>query len=159
VRSFVRYTHYYLRRHFHTVRVAQMNYPAPLSPDRPLIVFLNHPSWWDPLVAICLAFHCFPGRAPYAPIEAKAFFARLGFFGVEPGTRRGAVTFLRVGQAVLSQPGTALWVTPGGQFSDPRVRPVTLRSGLAHLTQRIPHGVLFPLAIEYPFWEERTRRH
>ncbi len=161
VRSFVRYTNYYLRRHFHTVRVAHADLPVPPSVDRPMIVFLNHPSWWDPLVAICLAFHCFPGRTPYAPIEAGAlqqyqFFSSLGFFGVEPGTRQGATTFLRVGESVLSQPATALWVTPGGQFSDPRIRPVVLRSGLAHLVRRIPHGVLYPLAIEYPFWEERT---
>jgi 1-acyl-sn-glycerol-3-phosphate acyltransferase len=124
-------------------------------------VFLNHPSWWDPLVAICLAFHCFPGRTPYAPIEARAlqqyqFFSRLGFFGIEAGTRRGAATFLRVGQAVLTQPATALWVTPGGQFSDARVRPVALRSGLGHLARRLPRGILLPLALEYPFWQERT---
>ena len=161
VRAFVRYTNYYLRRHFHSVRVGYVDYPAPPPPTCPVIVFLNHPSWWDPLVAICLAFRCFPGRTPYAPIEAHAlqqyqFFARLGFFGVEPGTRRGAATFLRIGQAVLTQPASALWVTPGGQFSDPRVRPITLRPGLGHLVSRVQRGVLYPLALEYPFWHERT---
>lgn len=161
VRSFVRYTNYYLRRHFHSVRVARADFPVPPPADQPLIVFLNHPSWWDPLVAIGLAFRCFPERTPYAPIEAGAlrqyqFFSRLGFFGIEPGTRRGAAAFLRVGQGILARPATALWVTPGGEFSDPRVRPVTLRSGLAHLARRLPRGTLLPLAIEYPFWEERA---
>jgi 1-acyl-sn-glycerol-3-phosphate acyltransferase len=161
VRAFLRYTRYYLRRHFHTVRVAQEDYPEPPPPECPVVVFLNHPSWWDPLVALYLAFHCFPGRTPYAPIEARAlqqyrFFSRLGFFGIEPGTRRGAATFLRVGQAILARPATALWLTPGGEFSDPRVRPVMLRSGLGHLARRLPGGVLFPLALEYPFWQERT---
>jgi 1-acyl-sn-glycerol-3-phosphate acyltransferase len=161
VRAFVRYTKYYLRQHFHTVRVALEDYPELPSAECPMVVFLNHPSWWDPLVAICLAFHCFPGRTPYAPIEAQAlrqyqFFSRLGFFGIEPGTPRGAATFLRVGQAILQQSATALWVTPSGQFSDPRLRPVALRSGLSHLARRLPRGILFPLALEYPFWQERT---
>lgn len=159
VRTFTAYTTRYLRRHFHSVRLLR----APrlsIPPTLPLVVFLNHPSWWDPLVGLFLAFRSFPERSAYAPIEAQAlaryrFFTRLGFFGVEPGTARGAATFLRVGQAILTQPGTALWITPEGRFTDPRQRPVTLRPGIGHLANRLHSGVFLPLALEYPFWEER----
>lgn len=159
VRAFTAYATRYLRRHFHSIRLLRAT-PLAISPTLPLVVFLNHPSWWDPLVSIFLTFRFFPERTPYAPIEARAlsryrFFTRLGFFGVEPGTARGAATFLRTGQAVLAQPNVALWITPEGRFTDPRERPVILRPGIGHLASRLRTGVFLPLALEYPFWEER----
>jgi 1-acyl-sn-glycerol-3-phosphate acyltransferase len=132
----------------------------PQLPDMPLVVYCNHPSWWDPLLCLWLARHFFPTRTHYGPIEATALeryrlFTRLGFFGIAMGTRRGAATFLRLGEAILRQPATALWVTPEGQFTDPRLRPVRLQPGLGHLARRLARGVFLPLAFEYPFWEER----
>jgi 1-acyl-sn-glycerol-3-phosphate acyltransferase len=130
-----------------------------VAPDLPLIVVLNHPSWWDPLVGVVLA-GLFPERAHHAPIDAKAlarydFFNKLGFYGVEQGTARGAIAFLRTTTAILSQRKTAVWVTAQGQFTDPRVRPPQLRSGIGHIARRLNRGVVVPLALEYPFWDER----
>jgi 1-acyl-sn-glycerol-3-phosphate acyltransferase len=165
--GFRRYARGYLARHLHTVRLSRQP-PAPQPPPaQALVVYLNHPSWWDPLVGLLLASTLYPGRAHYAPIDAAAlaryrFFARLGFFGVAPGTAAGARRFLAVSEQVLARPATALWVTGGGRFADPRERPVALRSGLGHLARRLarrPVGVpvlFLPLALEYPFWEERT---
>ncbi len=84
------------------------------------------------------------------------FFERLGFFGVELGSARGARRFLTVSQQVLAQPDSALWIAAEGQLTDPRARPVRLRSGIGHLAIRVRQAVLLPLALEYPFWEERT---
>jgi 1-acyl-sn-glycerol-3-phosphate acyltransferase len=155
---FQRYARRYLARHLHAVRLHRAGRPD--VPDgAPLVVVLNHPSWWDPLVCAALA-DLFPGYRHYAPIDAAAlgkyrFFARLGFFGIEPGPG-GARTFLRTGRAVLAQPHSALWVTAQGAFTDPRVRPVKLRPGVAHLLARLDRAVVLPLALEYPFWQERS---
>jgi 1-acyl-sn-glycerol-3-phosphate acyltransferase len=126
-----------------------------------LIVYLNHAAWWDPLVGLILAQRLFPSRATYTPIEAKAlgryrFMERLGLFGIDPQTRSGGLRFLRVSRAILARADTALWITPEGRFADPRQRPVRFRPGLAHLARSLQRGVLLPLALEYPFWEERT---
>lgn len=157
-RLFTRYVHRYLRRNFHAVRLARGGQPE-VPGDEPLIVVLNHPSWWDPLLCLRLA-ELFPGREHYAPIEDRAlaryrFFERLGFFGVEQGTAHGARTFLQTGATLLARPGATLWVTGQGQFTDPRLRPVRLRPGIGHLVRRLRGGVVLPLALEYPFWEER----
>lgn len=159
VRLFVGYARRYVRRSFHALRLLRTGTPSGV-PVGPLVVYGNHPSWWDPLVFLVLAHHFFPDRTHYGPIEAGAlaryrFLARLGFFGIPTGTRQGAVQFLRMSQAVLAQPATALWVTPEGQFTDPRQRPVRLRPGLGHLAPRLTQGVFLPLALEYTFWEER----
>jgi hypothetical protein len=76
-------------------------------------------------------------------------------FGIEPGTCRGAGAFLRTGSAILAEPDSVLWVTAEGAFADPRVRPVRLRPGTAHLMARLEGVVAIPLALEYPFWSER----
>jgi 1-acyl-sn-glycerol-3-phosphate acyltransferase len=125
----------------------------------PLIVVLNHPSWWDPLIGIVLA-GLFPERAHYAPMDAKSLaryriFENLGFFGVERGTPRGAAAFLHTTAAILSRPNSAVWITAQGDFTDPRCRPPRLRSGVGHLARHLGRGAVVTLALEYPFWDER----
>ena len=155
---FTWYARRYLSKHFHAVRVSRQGRPKAPDAD-PIVILLNHPSWWDPMVGLALTA-LFPLRQHYAPIDAAAlkgygFFQRLGFFGVEQGTARGAAAFLRTSLRVLSAPGRALWVTGQGHFVDPRDRPVSLRPGVAHLARRLERGTILPLALEYPFWEER----
>ena len=144
----------------HSLRVVRGSTPSGLD-GRPIIVCLNHPSWWDPLVALTLARHTFPDRIHYAPIDAAALakypmFERLGFFGVEPDSARGAASFLRTGRAILADPRSVLWVTGEGKFTDVRKRPVHLKEGIAKLARTTPNVAVLPLAIEYAFWEERA---
>jgi 1-acyl-sn-glycerol-3-phosphate acyltransferase len=159
---FGRYSEGYLARSFHAVRLSKSQRPDPVAiRDKPLIVYFNHPSWWDPLVCMQLAARLFPERRHFGPIDAAVlqkhrFFEKLGFFGVEPGTARGARRFLAVSQEILSRPDAALWIAAEGRFTDPRDRPVRLRSGIGHLATRVRNAVLLPLALEYPFWEEKN---
>ena len=148
-----------MRRAFRAVRVLKPGLPE-LPPDAPLVVCSNHPSWWDPAFFIVLTTRLFPDRESYGPMEAEAleryrFMRRIGLFGVDPGTRAGAVRFLKVGERVLSDPARMIWMTGQGRFSDPRERPVELRAGLAHLMARVPGALALPLAVEYPFWSEK----
>ena len=148
-----------MRRHFHAVRVARTGRPR-LPQGCAAIVYSNHPSWWDPALFIVLNTTLLGDRKGYGPMEAAqleryAFMRRIGVFGVEPGTRRGAAAFLRTSSAILADPKAVLWVTAEGTFADPRLRPVRLRPGTAHLMARLEGVVAIPLALEYPFWTER----
>ena len=151
-----------LSRSFRALRVA---HPERVLPSRttPLVVALNHPSWWDPLVGFVLSQQLFPARHFYAPMDEVALqryriFRRLGMFPVEMHSARGAAQFLRSAAAVLDR-GHILAVTPQGQFTDARVRPAVFRSGLAALLhRRCAQGkstVVLPLALEYTFWDQR----
>ena len=88
-------------------------------------------------------------------LKRYKFFGRLGFFGVEPDSLRGARSLLKIGGVILGRKDSVLWITPQGCFADPRVRPVSFRPGLGHLVHRTAHCALLPMALEYPFWEER----
>jgi 1-acyl-sn-glycerol-3-phosphate acyltransferase len=151
----------YFRRHFHAVRIAHVERFNGI--DGPLIVYANHCSWWDPMVSVLLAEKLMPERSHYAPMDSNALekygiLKRLGIFPVEINSVRGAVQFLRAGEAILKN-GGVLWVTPQGRFCDPRERPLEFKPGMAALAARVADScgacTLLPLAVEYPFWDER----
>ena len=134
---FARYVAFYLRRNFHGFSLLRTGLPEEAA-GLPLLVCLNHPSWWDPLTAFYLTQRFFAGREQYAPIAAEGlakykFFTRLGFFPIDLHSHAGAANFLRMGEAVLSRPNGALWVTPQGAFRDVRDRPVLIEPGIGHL--------------------------
>ncbi|MGI9089313.1 MAG: lysophospholipid acyltransferase family protein [Chthoniobacterales bacterium] len=153
------YSEKYLRRHFHSVRLLANSAP-PVCEGLPLIIYLNHSSWWDPLVCLLLARRFFPKRNSYGPMDARAlrryqFFRRLGFFGVEAGSVAGAKDFLEAAEAILQAEDSALWITPQGRFVDFHARPVRLERGISHLTRHAARAAFVPLAVQYSFWEER----
>lgn len=149
-----------MSRHFHAVRVSKAG-PVPDLPRRPLVVVLTHPSWWDPMIGLVLSESMPAWRVHYAPIEAHGlaqyrFLERVGFFGIEAGTPRGGLTFLRTSLAILARPESALWITAQGEFVDTRERPVSLKAGIGRLAHRLADSWIVPLAIEYPFWNDRS---
>jgi 1-acyl-sn-glycerol-3-phosphate acyltransferase len=155
---FARYCDYYLGRHFRGVHLIG---PAPeLRAGEPAVIFLNHASWWDPLVCLAVARRICWRRQNYAPIDATAlerfrFFRKLGFFPVQKNSPRGAIQFLAMAEKLLAQHEAVLWITPQGDFVDQRQRPVLIKGGLAHLRERVPQARFIPLAIDYFFGEER----
>jgi 1-acyl-sn-glycerol-3-phosphate acyltransferase len=156
--GFAAYCRRYLRRNFHALRILKSGLP-PRDSARPVVIYLNHASWWDPLVCLLLAREFFPGRKSFAPIDAAmlkryGFFKHLGFFGIEPQTQSGARTFLRTTHALLTSSLNAVWITPQGRFMDVRERPLRLQEGIGALAAREPGAAFIPLAIEYAFWSE-----
>lgn len=145
-------------REFHAVRLQGLDRLDGL--DGPLLVYANHSGWWDPMVAFLLGGELLGRRRHYAPMDAAALkkyriLSWLGVFPVEVSSSRGAVRFLRTGEAIL-RGGGVLWVTPQGRFSDVRERPIAFKPGMAALAARIPGCAVLPMAIEYVFWDERT---
>lgn len=147
-----------LRKPFTALRITKASSPWP-GVDTPILVVLNHPSWWDPVVCTALSFGL-PTDGQYAAIDAAAIgkykvFSRIGFVPVDMHSLRGAAEFVRVAGAILSEPGRVLWVTAQGRFTDPRARPLALKSGVGHLAKAMPGGFVVPVALEYPFWDAR----
>src|SRR5262245_15036869 len=160
IRGFRRYAHRYVRRHFHAVRLSKSGSVFPPASREPLLVVLNHPSWWDPMICIVLS-SLMRERDQFAAIDAVAvkrygFFKRLGFVGVDTASLRGAAEFLRIGRAILSESRRAFWVTAQGRFTDVRERPLDLKAGVGHLAARLDRGLVLPVTLEYCFWTERT---
>ncbi len=156
---FRKYVRGYVRRHFHALRIDRDGV-LPELPPGPVIAAVNHPSWWDPMIGLVLTGELPDWRAHYAPIDVVGlaqypFLERLGFYGVEVGTPRGGLRFLHQSLAILSRPESMLWITVQGHFVDPRERPIRIKAGVGHLAHRQARGTILPVAIEYPFWNDR----
>lgn len=155
--AFRLYLHWYFWRSFSGVRLALRNIPE-RHEGRPLVIYTNHPGWWDPALFIFASPKLFPGRIEFGPMEAAALekyklFKKFGVFGLPEG-RAGAQTFLRVATTGLRNPRAIMWITAEGSFADARRRPVSLRPGIAHLARHMPDVVFLPCALEYVFWNE-----
>jgi len=162
IRWFSRYNRFYLARHFSACRVAGLEHLTDelVAEPSPLIVYLTHAAWWDPLVGVLLASGPFAGRHHRAVIDARALeryaiLKRLGFVGLDREARQGARSLLKLVDTLGSVERATLWLTPQGRFTDPRRRPVSLAGGLAHIARRLPNARFLPLAIEYPMGGER----
>jgi len=152
------YVRRFVRRNFNAVRIARRDVVESL-PAGPIICFINHPGWWDPMTGVLMTDLLFPGRRFAAPMDAEALsrypvLERLGFFALERDTVTGAKDFLRTSRELLNQNETILWLTPTGKFCDIR-EPASFMSGLGHLVDRDFQGTALPMAIEYTFWNER----
>jgi Acyltransferase len=158
LKFFAAYSRHYLCRRFHAVRILKSGLP-PTGISGPALIYLNHASWWDPLVCLRLARKFFADRTSFAPIDAASlqryrFFKHLGFYGVEQQSVRGAMTFLRITSSLLGSERNAVWLTPQGSFRDLRERPVRLQDGIGLLARRMDNVAFVPLGIEYMFWTE-----
>ncbi|MFK8115549.1 MAG: lysophospholipid acyltransferase family protein [Rubripirellula sp.] len=157
-RGFRDYSRRLLRKRFRALRVAQESFPH-VADGEPLLIYTNHPSWWDPLVAVTLNESLFNTRQFRAPIDAEALkkyaiLGRLGFFPIERESSQGTRGFLTAMQTLLSQP-TAIYITPQGKFVDVRDQQ-PFEPGLAHVVSRMKIGTVLPMAIEYTYWDEST---
>jgi len=149
----------FFAKHMRAARVARWGMPGEYG-KRPLVVFANHPGWWDGVAFMLLSQALFRPRTMFIPMDAAAlsrygFMTRIGVFGIETGTPRGAVAFLRTAKDVLAAPDRMLWMNAPGRFSDVRERPVPIAPGMTRLAEMAPDALFIPLALDYPFWTER----
>jgi len=68
---FTRFVGWFLPRNFHGLHLLRLTDLEKLN-GVPLLVCLNHPSWWDPLIALYLSQRFFPDRHHVAPLRRRA---------------------------------------------------------------------------------------
>jgi hypothetical protein len=150
----------YLHRHLDALRLPLWSTPPVAQHPGPIVIYSNHPAWWDAAAIIVLAGRLYPARPSRAPFDAAMLaryriFERIGAFGVDLDSPRGAAQFLAAARTILADPHGMLWITAQGRFADVRARPLDLRPGVGRLAELAPDALFVPLALEYAFWDER----
>jgi len=69
----------YLHRHLDALRLPLWSTPPAADHPGPIIVYSNHPAWWDAALIIVLAGRLYPSRISRAPFDA-AMLARYRIF-------------------------------------------------------------------------------
>ena len=152
---FRRYCARYVAQHFHAVRLSRGTAARAAAATGPLVVS-QPPVVVGPADRACvLARRCFPDRRRLRADRRRGarqvpVLRRLGFFGVEPDTPRGAAAFLRPPRRSSADPTRALWVTA-------RAASPTRASGRVQLR---PASATWPPAAAGPSscrWRSSTR--
>lgn len=162
-RVFAWYTRRLLAKKFHAVRLAKggQALAAQLDTDpRPVILLLNHSSWWDPLIGFAVGSNLLQSRIGIAPmdrsqLERFSFFRKLGLFGIDPDNPASMSAMLDYATSFVrnsTRPTIAL--TPQGRFTDVR-EPIVLRPGAAALCSTLGDVRAAILSIEYAFWQDQ----
>ena len=158
-RWFLRYTRGYLQRGLQAVHLFG---EAPRFDDdgqTPLVVCMNHSSWWDVLTGFYVEHELF-GWEAYTVMDARQleryrFFRRLGVIGVDRSSIAGAKEFLRYAESLLKGRRRALWITPQGEWVSNHRRPIRFQSGLGHLASQLGSFHLARVTFHYEFWNDR----
>lgn len=145
---------------FHAVRIVTDGLDlarAANAWDHPLLITMNHQSWWDPMIGLALASELWPARRAIAPMDATQLIKfpilrKIGIFGIhpdDPASMNAIGEFVAQRFSELSKP--TLLLTPQGQFADLRA-PLVIRPGTAALAARFSTCRVLSVSIEYTFW-------
>lgn len=155
---FAVYNRNLLKRRFNSLRVSGLEYPGEKENNIPLIIYANHSSWWDGLVAFQLS------RASrlnsYIMMEEKQLkklrlFRRLGAFSVVRENPREALKSVKYATRLLNEnAGRTLWIFPQGEILPNDTRPLRFYNGTARIFNDLSSCLLLSAAIRYEFLNE-----
>lgn len=154
---FAVYNRNLLARRFEGLRVAGLGHLRGRRGDVPLVLYANHSSWWDGLVAFQLGRAC--GLDQYAMMEERQlrqypFFRRLGAFSVVRESPREGARSIEYAARLLQNSGRALWIFPQGETLPNDARPLNFYRGAARVIERAGPAYAAPVAMRYEFLED-----
>ena len=156
-RVFGVYNRNLIARRFEGLRVAGLEAVLEREPDVPLVLYANHSSWWDGLLAFQLSR---AGRfEQYAMMEERLvleypFHRRLGAFGVVRESARDGARAIEYAGRLLKGTNRALWIFPQGLTLPNDARPLRLYTGAARIIERVGEADAAAVAMRYEFLDD-----
>ena len=151
-RSYVRWR---IRRGFDGLYVGGEHHAREALAAGPVVVAVNHVSWWDALVILALDPRL-GGRGrclmDATNLARMPFFGWLGAVPLDRSSPRASLRDLGASVALLDGPGSSLWIFPQGHLRPPRLRPFAIQGGVRWLVRRAGVPVV-PLTLDY-FYRE-----
>jgi hypothetical protein len=136
--------------------------PLPHPADGPLIIYPNHPSWWDGYMCFLLTRMVLRGRfEAYLMMEEPQlrryrFFTWAGCFSVDRDDPRSAARSVAyISRLLATRRARALVIFPQGAIAPNDRRPLEIYAGAAHIARRAGGATLWPVALRYEFRSEQ----
>jgi len=152
---FARYNRNLFRRRFHSLQVSGLDFFKEKNKKAPLIIYANHSSWWDGLVAFEIS------RAAeldaFVMMEEKQLkklfpFRWLGAFSVIRENPREALKSINYAAGLLKEnQKRALWIFPQGKILPNDLRPITFYNGISRIVEQLEICYALPIAMRYEF--------
>lgn len=155
---FAIYNQNLFKRRFHSLRVSGLDFLFNKNTNIPLIIYCNHSSWWDGLVAFQISHKT--ALNSFVMMEEKQLkklflFRRLGAFSVVREKPREAIRSIKYAAEILRKNrSSTLWIFPQGEILPNDLRPLKFYNGLSKIIQLTGECETTSLAIRYEFLGE-----
>ncbi|MBA2502871.1 MAG: 1-acyl-sn-glycerol-3-phosphate acyltransferase [Pyrinomonadaceae bacterium] len=156
-RIFEAYNRNLIARRFQGLRVAGLKHLTGERANMPLVIYANHSSWWDGLVAFAISRHS--KLDSYAMMEEKQlrkypFHRKIGAFSVVRENPREAVRSIRYASELLRNTNRAMWIFPQGATGPNDARPLKFYTGVGRIIEETGRAFAVPIAIRYEFLDD-----
>ena len=147
-----------LKRRFHSLQVSGFQFLLDKNPNIPLIIYCNHSSWWDGLVAFQISLNA--GLDSFLMMEERHLrrlflFRLVGAFSVVREKPREAYQSMVYIQKLLSEnPRRTLWIFPQGEILPNDSRPLKFYNGLTKIAEKLRECSVASLSMRYEFLGE-----
>lgn len=152
---FAVYNRNLLNRRFDSLRVSGLKSLREIKREYPLVIYANHSSWWDGLVAFQISKTA--GLDSFIMMEEKHLkklflFRRLGAFSVTRESPFKAVKSINYAVNLLKENSKrALWIFPQGEILPNDVRPLKFFTGLSKIILQAEYCYMQAIAMRYEF--------
>lgn len=152
---FAVYNRNLLKRRFNSLQVAGLDSLIEKNKNFPLLLYVNHSSWWDGLVVFQISHHA--KLQTYVLMEEKqlrklSLFRKLGAFSVVREKPRQAMESINYAAKILQKnPKNAVWIFPQGEILPNDIRPLVFYGGLSKIIEKAENCCAVPVAIRYEF--------
>jgi len=147
-----------LQRRFHSLNVSGFENLLNKDINAPSIIYCNHSSWWDGLVAFQISSEA--ALDGFLMMEEKHLkkhflFRALGAFSVVREKPREAYRSLSYAAKILNEDSRrTLWIFPQGEILPNDRRPIVFFNGLTKILEKIGKCLTVSLSIRYEFLGE-----
>ncbi len=154
-RIFAVYNRNLLKRRFHSLQITGLDILRKKEASIPLIIYVNHSSWWDGLVAFQLSDAL--KMDSFIMMEEKQLkklniFRRLGAFSVVRENPFEAIKSINYAARLLKEkPDRALWIFPQGEILNNDIRPIKFYKGILKIIEKVGKCLIVPVALRYEF--------
>ncbi len=147
-----------IKRRFNSVQVSGLDFLTARDKNFPLIIYANHSSWWDGLVAFQISRET--KLDSFLMMEEKQLrklrlFRKLGAFSVIREKPREAVKSIACAADILRKKSNrAVWIFPQGEILPNDVRPLGFYHGLSKIIEKVGTCYAVPVAMRFEFLGE-----
>jgi chlorobactene lauroyltransferase len=157
-RFFSIYNRNLIKRRFHSFQVLGLSEFNKRNLQIPLVIYANHSSWWDGLVAFEISRKAnLDGFIVMEERQLKRLFLfrLLGAFSVNRENPREAIKTINYAVEILEEiPSRTIWIFPQGKTLPNDQRPIYFYNGLSKIIEKVRKVQIIPIAIQYEFLNE-----
>lgn len=154
---FAVYNRNLIQRRFHSYQVSGLDYLINKHPNTPLLIYANHTSWWDGLLAFEISRAArLDSFIMMDEMNLRRFFLfrRLGAFSVPINFRGIAESISYSAALIIDNPKRTLWIFPQGEIVPNDFRPIRFFNGAAKIVEKVGKCLTVPLAFRFEFRRE-----